>query len=133
VRRILFRLRSHSLRSLPPSKVFYPVDEIPEEALKYVAQYFSAKCQYIDSVVPMFPPGDCIFLRRVKGRPEPQHKGDASEGVKAGRRVRADRRRWEAVWIDGEQIIEEGILMSRNQMVDHFSQRVSYVFLLLNS
>lgn len=108
--RVLFRIRSSGLRALPPSAVFYPLEEIPREALRYLYSYFLAKCEYCKELEPMLPPGMCIFLRRVN-----RNRSSSFEKRKGAWR-------WDAVSIEREWIVEEGILLSRHQVSDHYSQ-----------
>ena len=111
--RILFRLRSSGLRAKPPFAVFYPLEEIPLEALRYLYTYFLAKCEYyLKELEPMVPPGRCIFLRRL----------NRDRSVAYGKRKGPWR--WDAVAIERESIVEEGILLSRHQVSDHYSQRI---------
>jgi hypothetical protein len=127
--RILLRLRSQSLRSNPPSEVFYRIDEAPEEALKYLYEYFVTKCRYLDDMLAMMPPGQCIYLRRLKPSPSEIELGKrrlaalnearVKAGMEAGRETPPC---WEAVWIEREMVMKEGILLSRHQTSDHYTQ-----------
>ena len=56
--------------------------------------------------MPMVPPGRTLLLRRLKQGPS---------------RARGPRPRvhWDAVWIRPEDIVQEGILLSSNQIGDH--------------
>ena len=57
------------------------------------------------------PPGRLMFLRPVKGR--------RGEG--------AAHRRFEAVWIDPEELVAEGMLVSPRMMADHMPDRLCKV------
>jgi hypothetical protein len=102
---VLLRARSRSFRAQPPGAVFHPVHQIPAEALAYVRSYFESKCAYYGSLVPMQPPGRCVFLRRLK----PSRAGGPN---------------WGAVWVARGQVVEEGIVLSRHQASDHYTQRL---------
>ncbi len=68
-------------------------------------RYFESKCQFSHLFVPMYPPGRTMQLRRLKD-------------VRGGES-------WDAVWIEAEQIMEEGILLSRHQNSDHYTARLT--------
>jgi hypothetical protein len=70
-------------------------------------RYFESKCQFSHLFVPMFPPGRTMQLRRLK------------DGL--------GRESWDAVWVGAEQIMEEGILLSRHQTSDHSTARLTCV------
>ena len=55
----------------------------------------------------MYPPGRTLQLRRLRDL-----KGQES---------------WDAVWIEAEQIMEEGIMLSRHQTNDHSTARLREV------
>ena len=55
--------------------------------------------------VGLYPPGKQIFLRRFKMQSQPKHAEDVS---------------WDAVWIQPEEIIGEGILISKHAARDHY-------------
>lgn len=55
--------------------------------------------------VGLYPPGRQIFLRRFKKQSQPKHAEDVS---------------WDAVWIQPEEIIGEGILISKHATNDHY-------------
>ena len=57
--------------------------------------------------MPMYPPGRTLQLRRLRDL-----KGQES---------------WDAVWIEAEQIMEEGIMLSRHQTNDHYTARLREV------
>jgi hypothetical protein len=77
-------------------------------------RYFESKCQYTDLLVPMLPPGRTMLLRRLKEPRVGQQGQQAGRGQRQQQRGRGRRRgTWDAVWIAPEQIIEEGILLSR--------------------
>ena len=127
--RILLRLRSQSLRSKPPSEVFYRINEAPQDALKYLCEYFVTKCRYLDDMLAMMPPGQCIYLRRLKPCTTEYEQGKRrlavvnKERIKAGLPVgRESPPCWEAVWIEREMVMKEGILLSRHQTSDHYTQ-----------
>jgi len=64
------------------------------------------------SIVPMFPPGRLLFLRPLKSR-----------GVRrkaSGKRVSL--KSWDAVWITAQELIGEGILVSKAMLEDHLIQ-----------
>lgn len=54
------------------------------------------------------PPGRLMFLRPVKGR---RGEGGAH-------------RRFEAVWVDAEELVAEGMLVSPRMMADHMPDRL---------
>ena len=84
-------------------------------------RYFESKCQYTDLLVPMLPPGRTMLLRRLKEPRVGQQGQQAGRGQRQQQRGRRQQQRgrgrrrgtWDAVWIAPEQIIEEGILLSR--------------------
>ncbi|KFM25577.1 Ubiquitin-like modifier-activating enzyme ATG7 [Auxenochlorella protothecoides] len=106
--RVLTSARSAALRRLPRNKVFYQPRDIPEEALRYVLQYFEGKCSYKHLYLPMYPAGRVMHLRRVE-----REKGS---------------RAWDAVWVSHCCLIDEGILVSRHQSSDHSIARLRNVF-----
>ncbi|KAL6766765.1 hypothetical protein ACKKBG_A37265 [Auxenochlorella protothecoides x Auxenochlorella symbiontica] len=106
--RVLTSARSAALRRLPRNKVFYQPRDIPEEALRYVLQYFEGKCSYKHLYLPMYPAGRVMHLRRVE-----REKGS---------------RAWDAVWVSHRCLIDEGILVSRHQSSDHSIARLRSVF-----
>lgn len=55
--------------------------------------------------VGLYPPGRQIFLRRFKRVSQPQKPEDVY---------------WDAVWIKPEEIIGEGILVSKHATNDHY-------------
>lgn len=55
--------------------------------------------------VGLYPPGRQIFLRRFKKVSQPQKASDVH---------------WDAVWIRPEEIIGEGILVSKHATYDHY-------------
>ena len=55
--------------------------------------------------IGLYPPGRQIFLRRFKAQSQPKHPEDVS---------------WDAVWIQPEEIIGEGILVSKHATKDHY-------------
>jgi hypothetical protein len=83
--------------------------------LPNLRRYFESKCQYTDLLVPMLPPGRTMLLRRLKEPRTGQQGQPAGRGQQQQHRQRRGRRRssWDAVWIQPEQIVEEGILLSR--------------------
>lgn len=110
--RVLMRSRSGALHRLPRSNVFFDGDHIPLEAMKYVLQYFQAKCQRDDNhpYLPLYPAGNVLHIRR--------HPRDNLPGKE---------RVWEAVWLDHRSILEEGLLVSRHQASDHTVARLRQV------
>lgn len=55
--------------------------------------------------VGLYPPGKQIFLRRFKKQSQPKQAEDVS---------------WDAVWIQPEEIIGEGIIISKHAIKDHY-------------
>ena len=55
--------------------------------------------------VGLYPPGRQVFLRRFKQSSQPQDPDDVY---------------WDAVWIRPEEIIAEGILVSKHATYDHY-------------
>lgn len=55
--------------------------------------------------VGLYPPGKQIFLRRFKKQSQPKHAEDVC---------------WDAVWIQPEEIIGEGVIISKHATKDHY-------------
>ena len=99
--------------------------------------YFDSKCESAALLVPMFPPGRCILLRRLKGPRPPA--AEASQALQQSgqqqrqRQQRGQRRQqhgkysWDAVWVAPEQLTAEGILLSWHQASDHYTARLTAV------
>ena len=83
--------------------LFYCYTEIPKEAAAVLVQYYESRRQ-LGQPVGMFPPGKVIFLRPIK--------------IKFSRE-------WDAVWIAPEDLIGEGILVSRTMLKDHLCSTAS--------
>ncbi|PRW60300.1 alpha beta-hydrolase isoform B [Chlorella sorokiniana] len=77
--------------------LFWRYDEIPPEPLAMLQHYHESRTS-IGHPLPMYPPGRVIFLRPIKTR---QSKS------------------WQAVWINPEDIIAEGLLISPHMYRDH--------------
>ncbi|BDA42995.1 probable Sn1-specific diacylglycerol lipase alpha [Coccomyxa sp. Obi] len=89
-------------------KLFRAPDEVPAEALKFLCEFRRHSAQADpEKFRDMLPPGRMIFARRLK------------------RLVKRKRRRekwdvtWDAVYIEPEEIVREGILVSRKLLEDH--------------
>jgi hypothetical protein len=91
-----------------------------------LCRYFDAKFKYVDLMVPMMPPGHCMLVRRLKEAarhhhqppPPPPPEGQQGQGLArrrwwGGKRPAPPASSWNAVWIQPEQIMDEGILISR--------------------
>ena len=93
--------------------------------------------QFASLLVPMFPPGRCLMLFRLKERPPGAASGAATGGRLAAGGARAEsierstalaqRQHWDAVWVDGARIMAEGILLSPRQASDHYTARLTGV------
>jgi len=90
------------------NEFFYDYNEIPEEALEIVRGYYESRAR-LGAPVKLYPPGRLVFLR-----PHHQHKSNN----KSSKRV------WDAVWIAPEDIIAEGVLVSRRMFKDHLCSKV---------
>jgi sn1-specific diacylglycerol lipase len=88
-------LRRHSQRF---RDLFYNYDEIPEESVANLLKYYESR-RRLGQPIEMYPPGKIIFLRPIK----------------SGR----GGRRWDAVFIAPEDLMNEGILVSPNMLKDH--------------
>lgn len=106
--RVLLTGRTRWLRRLPARQLFNPPERIPEEALAYLRSYFDGKQEYKHLLVHMEPPGRCALLRRLR-QPGADKKGRA----------------FEAVWVERQLLIQEGLLLSRHMVKDHYTSRLT--------
>ncbi|CAL8469008.1 g8549 [Coccomyxa elongata] len=94
-------------------KLFRAPDEVPAEALNFLCEFRRHSAQADpDKFREMLPPGRMIFARRLK------------QLVKRKRRREKWDVTWDAVYITPEEIVREGILVSRKLMSDH---RLNYL------
>ncbi|KAL3138208.1 hypothetical protein ABBQ38_005429 [Trebouxia sp. C0009 RCD-2024] len=90
-------------------RLFRPWSQVSSEAKDMLHRFQQQPAK--DSVsalglkVGLYPPGKQIFLRRFKKQSQPQHAEDVS---------------WDAVWIQPEEIIGEGIIVSKHATKDHY-------------
>ncbi|KAL4451203.1 hypothetical protein ABPG77_009275 [Micractinium sp. CCAP 211/92] len=106
--RVLLTGRSRWLRRLPASQLFSPPELIPKEALTYLRSYFEGKQQYKHLLVHMEPPGRCALLRRLR-KPGAADRGHS----------------FEAVWVQRQQLIQEGLLLSKHMVKDHYTSTLT--------
>ncbi|KAK9821582.1 hypothetical protein WJX81_008445 [Elliptochloris bilobata] len=115
----LARSRYHKLRVLlggwwrkenrPPSdRLFRPYKELPPEARDFLVKYYRS-VERRQKDIAMYPPGRVVFLRPLK---MPKKRGP----------VRRIEKRWDAVWVTPEQLMAEGILISKKMLEDHLIQ-----------
>lgn len=78
-------------------KLFWDYDQIPDESLEVLQRYYESRAR-IGQPLSMYPPGRIIFLRPIKTRVVKE---------------------WDAVWIQPEDIIAEGLLVSPHMLRDH--------------
>ncbi|KAL3150176.1 hypothetical protein ABBQ32_000037 [Trebouxia sp. C0010 RCD-2024] len=90
-------------------RLFRPWSQVSNEAKDMLHRFQQQPAK--DSIsalglkVGLYPPGKQIFLRRFKKQSQPQHAEDVS---------------WDAVWIQPEEIIGEGIIVSKHATRDHY-------------
>lgn len=92
------------------TSTFMPFEEIGEEAVEVLEKYYESSKLHNSSAstMEMFPPGKLMFLRPFKGTGGKKKGGNKNGGTTT----------WDAVWITGEQLMGEGILLSP-AMVQH--------------
>jgi len=96
------------------ASTFMPFEEIGEEAVEVLERYYESSKLHSSSAstMEMFPPGKLMFLRPFKGTGGMKKKGGNKDGGKSTTT-------WDAVWISGEQLMGEGILLSPAMLQHH--------------
>lgn len=95
-------------------ELFYAPDELPSEAVAALDAYHlsvqrnKAVQEVLERAGDFGPPGRCFHLR-------PTGKVTGTGGW----RRRAKQRQYRAVWVDGRDIVGQGILLSGRMMADH--------------
>lgn len=83
--------------------LFYSYNEIPEECLAILKTYYESR-RKVGRPIKMMPPGKLVFLRPSKLRKQKQ---------------------WDGVWIAAEDLVGEGILLSKHMYSDHLCSTVN--------
>ncbi|KAL0018987.1 hypothetical protein WJX79_010040 [Trebouxia sp. C0005] len=107
---LLHALRAGSRRVLlSDPRLFRPWSQVSSEAKDMLHRFQERPAE--DSIttlgleIGLYPPGRQIFLRRFKKESQPKRAEDVT---------------WDAVWIQPEEIIGEGILVSKHAARDHY-------------
>jgi len=114
-----------SKRVFTEKDLFYSADDLPEEPQIWLEGYreslrsTSAKREYVELATKFGPPGKCLYLKPSgeKSEGEKRYRGGIFNPFKLRKPVVRD---YQGVWVDGEALVEQGIVISGRMMLDHF-------------
>lgn len=106
-------------------EIFYSADDLPEEPQNWLEGYreslgsTSVKREYVELATKFGPPGKCLYLKpsgeKAEGRK--RYRGGIFNPFKFRKPVVRD---YQGVWVDGEALVDQGIVISGRMMLDHF-------------
>jgi sn1-specific diacylglycerol lipase len=112
-------------RTYTEKEMFYTPDDLPEEPQKWLEDYrtslgsTSKKREYVELATKFGPPGKCLYLKPTgeKAEGERHYLGGIINPLNYTKAVVRD---YQGVFVDGEALVEQGIVISGRMMLDHF-------------
>lgn len=107
------------------NEMFYSAEDLPKEPQNWLEGYreslgsTSAKREYVELATKFGPPGKCLYLKPSGKKAEGKrtYRGGIFNLFNFRRPVVRD---YQGVWVDGEALVEQGIVISGRMMLDHF-------------
>jgi sn1-specific diacylglycerol lipase len=107
-------------------ELFYSADDLPAEPQDWLESYrnslgsTSAKREYVELATKFGPPGKCLYLKPTGeklGGNGKRYFGGILNPLNHKKPVIRD---YKGVWVDGEALVDEGIVISGRMLLDHF-------------
>lgn len=119
----------------PDKDLFYQPDDLPKEPQWWIENYqksiaeTSSRRSFVDAANFFCPPGRIIHLRPIgiRSRSERRYSrtytssssASSENSERNSKKRKTVYREYEAVYIDGQKLVDEGVIMSGRMMADH--------------
>ena len=117
----------------PDRDLFFPPDDLPEEPRKWLEDYRDSiaasvsRRTYVEAAGAFGPPGRVIHLQPMgieRSKPYSYTRSDTtmsseSDVSVASTKVKGIYRQYRAVYVDGNELVEQGVIISGRMMADH--------------
>ena len=101
------------------AELFYPLETLPAEPQAWLEGYRASLAtttetrEYVKLASKFGPPGRVMYLKQIGHRMAKKNKSINRKKVNG-------KREYQAVWVDGEVLIDQGLLLSGRMWLDHF-------------